>query len=1003
MPPEAPPSLPLPVGGIDRSVPVHLTPEGRCPDALNVRAYDGGSGRRVIGKRAGLRRAFDQAAAAAVPGRALVACDRWITPPTDVSGTRIAVSDLASSYGTGGDPPMNWRANYVTFRKRRDAAWVVGAEVDTRVTAGEQIGVWTRGVAADGDTGFAVAYPTNNDMAVTFLPDSRALIEYESDACVNIGPFVRGSNDLKRKMVAYLEWTGSNRVRLVIDQFDETTVTRLATSPKEYVLRGSDGLGGATSCTIRLVATNTALKASVVWAGGAPGGINDKLEVDNTTWITQNRAGVIRKGNAVAGIVTRISRMQYTRIEPYGKYPLRWDMRAPLISPAANQFQIPDGMSASGATIATFTPALTAGPVSAAAADTLPRIDTTDDTFESTAASSNARNTRAQIFAPSTTPAGTLAIELAYRDIDTGSDTINPCFRLNPGTHQFMIRVELNRAIAAVNRTIGESWYNSIVVAAIWNNGGVRTRTVLFTETFAASGTGAAPIFPTSALLRWTHTPSGVNNGGVIRCFLNGIELWSHDYSADAAWTAGSPNPSQTVYGDSVGVDIGDQGVQALPAGFKVLDISPPAVTTVNPGTDVVALSPAAVEVYDMSAPAGKVTATGETLTTAAIQCAQFRDRLLCVDGSASRIVNLTDRKVEAWINVSGTDLDGAIDVAVYRDCAVLLKKDDWYISRVGDPLDWDFGGEVAATRAVAGTNPEYGRPSDLMVAAVPIANDYLIFGCQKSVWIMRGDPRAGGRVEKLFSEGGFLDTRAWCYDALGNVYFLGTSGLYYIDRNNLGPQLLVGRRLYEYTENVDPTVTLVQMAFDALARCVHLFLTPRDGTVGRHVVFDVGADRLDLDQYPALMQPWAVAAPRGKSDRDRRLFIVGPDGYVRRFDSAATSDDGEPIDAYVRFTPIGRQGRETLADQLQVTLGPGSGAVDYAWLTADSAAQVNAKAISAADQTGTLAQDGWQTPVSLHRAGGSHQLVLRQVSSAATFTIEDVGVGLEGVGVLRR
>jgi hypothetical protein len=47
----------------------------------------------------------------------------------------------------------------------------------------------------------------------------------------------------------------------------------------------------------------------------------------------------------------------------------------------------------------------------------------------------------------------------------------------------------------------------------------------------------------------------------------------------------------------------------------------------------------------------------------------------------------------------------------------------------------------------------------------MPHTNAYLLFGCDDSVFIMRGDPRAGGGLEQLDpSGGGVVGPAAWCH-----------------------------------------------------------------------------------------------------------------------------------------------------------------------------------------------------------------------------------------------
>jgi len=96
-----------------------------------------------------------------------------------------------------------------------------------------------------------------------------------------------------------------------------------------------------------------------------------------------------------------------------------------------------------------------------------------------------------------------------------------------------------------------------------------------------------------------------------------------------------------------------------------------------------------------------------------------------------------------------------------------------WYMSRQGNI--WDFA-YVAndAQSPVAGGNSDAGELGDIVKALIPYRDDYLIFGCATSMWIMRGDPAAGGSLDELDLTVGIFGANSWCFDNDGNLYFFG-------------------------------------------------------------------------------------------------------------------------------------------------------------------------------------------------------------------------------------
>ena len=60
-----------------------------------------------------------------------------------------------------------------------------------------------------------------------------------------------------------------------------------------------------------------------------------------------------------------------------------------------------------------------------------------------------------------------------------------------------------------------------------------------------------------------------------------------------------------------------------------------------------------------------------------------------------------------------------------------------------------------------------------------------MLFGCARSIYVLDNHPGFGGQIRKISDSTGVLGARAWCFDETGNLYFLGTGGLYVIPRGS--------------------------------------------------------------------------------------------------------------------------------------------------------------------------------------------------------------------------
>jgi hypothetical protein len=291
--------------------------------------------------------------------------------------------------------------------------------------------------------------------------------------------------------------------------------------------------------------------------------------------------------------------------------------------------------------------------------------------------------------------------------------------------------------------------------------------------------------------------------------------------------------------------------------------------------------------------------------------------------------------------------------VAMWRDRIVLAGDSDnphlWYMSRLGDPTDWDYSPAVnSSADAVAATNSDAGRIGEPVTAVVPHSDECLIFGCSTSLWILRGDPQAGGRLTKLSDECGILDKSAWCYDPEGQFYFMSQDGLYMMPAGcGATPISLSRERLPTELLRIDRTLCTVSMAYDFLYRGIHIAVSKVDGGATTHWFIDTkqssGGDQATPSTASFFPEAWQVAHDAFSmfsrrdytpSNADLAPVIFGcRDGYLRQFDTTAYTDDGSDISWHADFGPLqlGGVGHEGYLDELAVSVAAGSGNISAA------------------------------------------------------------------------
>jgi hypothetical protein len=323
--------------------------------------------------------------------------------------------------------------------------------------------------------------------------------------------------------------------------------------------------------------------------------------------------------------------------------------------------------------------------------------------------------------------------------------------------------------------------------------------------------------------------------------------------------------------------------------------------------------------------------------------------------------------------------------------------------SKVDDPTNFDTSpsagtGGPLATQAFALTVGKQGQVGDVVTCVYPYSDDVLFIGGSNSIHLLRGDPMAGGTRDLVTAEVGCAWGLPVCQDAEGRIWFFSNrTGLYTLVPGQ-APRL-VSWPIQSLARAVNTGDNAVRLAWDDRSRCVEVFVTPlaaRGATT--HFTFETqnGAwfKRTHADTGH---DPLCVCTVDGNRPEDRAVLLGCWDGYVRKIDVDADSDDGTPIESEVWLGPLlTKEMDELRVDQLQAVLGEDSGDVTctvHVGNTAEAAFE------SAGVPVGTLkAGRGLTLPV--RRAG--HAVYLK-LTSTKRWTLEQVRVRLAPLGKVRR
>ena len=216
-----------------------------------------------------------------------------------------------------------------------------------------------------------------------------------------------------------------------------------------------------------------------------------------------------------------------------------------------------------------------------------------------------------------------------------------------------------------------------------------------------------------------------------------------------------------------------------------------------------------------------------------------------------------------------------------------------WYMSKIGDPWDWVYASTDPLT-AAAGNAADAGETGDIIRALIPYKDDYLIFGCASTIWVLTGDPAAGGEIDEVDLTVGMFGANSWCFDGDGNLYFFGTAGIYKIPLGFRSVENLTEISLPDLIgdEDANPSTHRITMAYDRKRHGILICITKLSDGSNSNYWYDLKLQGFFPESYPDECGPYSLFYYVA-NDNDYADLLVGcKDGYIRKFVENVKSDD---------------------------------------------------------------------------------------------------------------
>jgi hypothetical protein len=280
-------------------------------------------------------------------------------------------------------------------------------------------------------------------------------------------------------------------------------------------------------------------------------------------------------------------------------------------------------------------------------------------------------------------------------------------------------------------------------------------------------------------------------------------------------------------------------------------------------------------------------------------------------------------------------------------------KPHHWWMSAVGEPGNWDFYPSViTATQAIEGSTSRAGLAPDIVNCLIPYNDDLLIFGCDKEIWRLTGDPAVGAQFDLVTRSTGIAFGAPWCIAPDGTIFFFGSRGGVFAMPPGGQPTLISdsgpsGKRtsVQRDLESIDLATYHVEMAWLTESQSLVVAVVPHaaDSVAASWWAWDSTTGAWWEDTWTgADLQPTAIAVLDGDEPDDRRVLLGRADGYVSVVDESAAYDGDAAtavaaIDTQVLLGPISNEDQEVAVEWLAATLARDRASLRFQLFSSDN------------------------------------------------------------------
>lgn len=281
------------------------------------------------------------------------------------------------------------------------------------------------------------------------------------------------------------------------------------------------------------------------------------------------------------------------------------------------------------------------------------------------------------------------------------------------------------------------------------------------------------------------------------------------------------------------------------------------------------------------------------------------------VDGTSIHRLNLETGLFETFTEDHGTAPQNCNISCAWRGRLILSGGPDdpqnFFASRAGDPLDWDYSQEDP-TAAFVGNAAQSGRIGQPVHALIPMSDDILVIGCEQSMWAVRGDIADGGSIDQVTNFAGISSSTSWTRGPDGSLYFVGPRGFFKMNPTATQVEEISQTAYPQFFQQINRSTTYINMIYDADRYGIWVFLSP---TAAGSSIQSIFYDFRFQGYWPQDWRNQTNAGPvsaiywDGYNSDTRYPVLGGYDGFLYAFNLTNRTDNGGTIVGSVTLGPF--------------------------------------------------------------------------------------------------